>query len=83
MQVLPLVQLQDSAAFDHSVFWGPLLGEAYATARTLAAISAGGAGASEDNQWGEADGFDGSEDVVVRAPVSAHSVVATAQWHTC
>lgn len=64
-QVLPLVQLSDPDAFDHSTFWAPLIAEARATARTLASIEAPGGGDSAGDQaWDDAQALlDETEDI--------------------
>lgn len=69
--MLPLIQLQDPTAFDHT-FWGPLVNEARATAAILANINSGGAGdggsaaAATESQWGDAQALlDETEDIEV------------------
>lgn len=79
IQVLPLIQLQEPSAFDHTPFWAPLLAEARATTRTLAAIGAqqsGGGGGGDSNsseatalllqEWDDAEALmDETEDIEV------------------
>lgn len=65
-QVLPLIQLQDPAAFDRSVFWGCLLAEARATTNTLVAIGAGGGDGAADQALDDAEALlDETEDIAV------------------
>lgn len=65
IEVLPLIQLQDPSAFDHTTFWSPLLAEARATARTLAAIGAAADSSSDtQQQWDDAEALlDETEDI--------------------
>lgn len=65
IEVLPLIQLQDPAAFDSSVFWAPLLAEARAIAKTLASIEAPSVDdAAADQAWDDAQVMlDETEDI--------------------